>query len=80
MNNNYNNDILGFANPNLDGYKTFFNINKSKDKYNFKINTGYIKEEGKKYANQNINVNNVIDENEEIPCFSFNCNYFLLCY
>ena len=69
LNNNYNNDILGFANPNLDGYKTFFNINKSKDKYNFKINTGYIKEEGKKYANQNININNqynsIIDENEE---------------
>ena len=69
LNSNYNNDLLGFANSNLDGYKTFFNINKSKDKYNFKINTGYIKEEGKKYANQNINLNNqynnVIDENEE---------------
>ena len=65
-NNYYNNDMLAFANTNLDGYKTFFNINKSKDKYNFKINQGYIKEEGKKYANQNININNnVIDENEE---------------
>ena len=63
-NNNYNNDMLAFANTNLDGYKTFFNINKSKDKYNFKINQGYIKEEGKKYANQN-HYNNVIDENEE---------------
>ena len=69
LNNNYNNDMLAFANTHLDGYKTFFNINKSKDKYNFKINTGYIKEEGKKYSNQNINLNNqynnVIDENEE---------------
>ena len=65
INNNYN-EMLAFANPNMDGYKTFFNINKSKDKYNFKINTGYVKEEGKKYANQNININNnVIDENEE---------------
>ncbi len=63
-NNYYNNDMLAFANTNLDGYKTFFNINKSKDKYNFKINQGYIKEEGKKYANQN-HYNNVIDENEE---------------
>ena len=64
--NNFNNDMLAFANTNIDGYKTFFNINKSKDKYNFKINQGYIKEEGKKYANQNININNnVIDENEE---------------
>ena len=69
LNNNYNsnnNDIIAFANTNIDGYKTFFNINKSKDKYNFKINQGYIKEEGKKYTNKNINANNnVIDENEE---------------
>ena len=69
FNNNYNNDMLAFANTNLDGYKTFFNINKSKDKYNFKINTGYVNEEGKKYTNQNINFNNqynnIIDENEE---------------
>ena len=71
-NNNFNNnDLLSFVNTNnIDGYKTFFNMNKSKDKYNFKINTGYVKEEGKKYANQNINLNNqynnnVIDENEE---------------
>ena len=63
-NNYYINDMLAFANTNLDGYKTFFNMNKSKDKYNFKINQGYIKEEGKKYANQN-HYNNVIDENEE---------------
>ena len=61
------NDLTGISFVNLDGYKTFFNINKSKDKYNYKINQGYIKEEGKKYANQNINVNNVIDENEEYP-------------
>ena len=69
LNSNYNNDMLGFANSNLDGYKTYFNTNKSKDKYNYNINTGYFKEEGKKYANQNINLNNqynnVIDENEE---------------
>ena len=69
LNNNNNNDMLAFANINLDGYKTFFNINNSKDKYNFKINTGYVNEEGKKYTNQNINFNNqynnVIDENEE---------------
>ena len=65
-NNTNNNDIIAFTNTNIDGYKTFFNINKSKDKYNFKINQGYIKEEGKKYANQNIDVhNNIIDENEE---------------
>ena len=54
---NHNNEMLALANANLDGYKTFFNLNKSKDKYNFKINTGYVKEEGKKYANQNINLN-----------------------
>ena len=69
INNFNNNEIMSFVNTNIDGYKTFFNINKSKDKYNFKINTGYVKEEGKKYANQNINLNNqynnVIDENEE---------------
>ena len=66
-NNNIFNDLSSFGNTNLDGYKTFFNINKSKDKYNFQINTGYIKEEGRKYANQNININNnnIIDENEE---------------
>ena len=68
-NNLYNNDFMAFTNTNIDGYKTFFNINKSKDKYNFKINTGYIKEEGKKYAHQNINntndYNSIIDENEE---------------
>jgi cyclin-dependent kinase-like len=66
---NNNNDFMAFTNTNLDGYKTFFNINKSKDKYNFKINTGYVKEEGKKYAHQNINntndYNGIIDENEE---------------
>ena len=68
-NNINNNEFLSFTNTNLDGYKTFFNINKSKDKYNFKINTGYIKEEGKKYAHQNFNNtndnNSIIDENEE---------------
>ena len=38
-NNNYlySNDFMAFTNTNIDGYKTFFNINKSKDKYNFKI-------------------------------------------
>ena len=73
LNNNYNNnDMLALVNANLDGYKTFFNLNKSKDKYNFKINTGYVKEEGKKYANQNINLNNnnVIDENDEYLDFN----------
>ena len=69
-----NNEMLSFTNSNLNGYKTFFNVNKSKDKYNFKINQGYIKEEGKKYANQNINLNNpynnVIDENEEYLDFN----------
>ena len=68
-NNNYNNEFISFTNSNIDGYKTFFNLNKSKDKYNFKINTGYIKEEGKKYINKNINntndYNGIIDENEE---------------
>ena len=68
-NNVYNNELMAFTNTNLDGYKTFFNINKSKDKYNFKINTGYVKEEGKKYAHQNVNntndYNSIIDENEE---------------
>ena len=69
-NNNYN-EILALGSPNIDGYKTFFNANKSKDKYNFKINTGYVKEEGKKYANQNINIHNiVIDENEEYNDFN----------
>ena len=72
---NHNNEMLALANANLDGYKTFFNINKSKDKYNFKINTGYVKEEGKKYANQNINLNNhynnVIDENDEYLDFNY---------
>ena len=67
--NNTNNDYTAFTNTNIDGYKTFFNINKSKDKYNFKINTGYFKEEGKKYAHKNINntndYNSIIDENEE---------------
>ena len=72
-NNNIFNDLSSFGNTNLDGYKTFFNINKSKDKYNFKINTGYVKEEGRKYANQNININNnIIDENEEY--YDFNAN------
>ena len=60
-NNNYlySNDFMAFTNTNIDGYKTFFNINKSKDKYNFKINTGYIKEEGKKYKNI---MNNTLNE------------------
>ena len=67
INNLYTKDFMAFTNTNLDGYKTFFNINKSKDKYNFKINTGYIKEEGKKYKNINNtnDYNSIIDENEE---------------
>ena len=67
INNLYTKDFTSFTNSNLDGYKTFFNINKSKDKYNFKINTGYIKEEGKKYKNINNtnDYNSIIDENEE---------------
>ena len=75
-NNNYlySNDFMAFTNTNIDGYKTFFNINKSKDKYNFKINTGYIKEEGKKYAHKNVNntndYNGIIDENEEYTEFA----------
>ena len=73
-NNLSNNDFMAFTNTNMDGYKTFFNINKSKDKYNFKINQGYIKEEGKKYAHQNKNntndYNGVIDENEEYAEYS----------
>ena len=53
----------------LDGYKTTY-FNKSNDKYNYPINTGYFKEEDKKYHNNVHNVNigdlhNVIDENEE---------------
>ena len=50
----------------LGGYKTFFNKNKTNDKYNYDINTNYFKEELKKYNNQLQNYyNNVIDENDE---------------
>ena len=63
-NNNHNgpspNMLSIFPNENLDLYKTYFN--KSNEKYNYQINTGYIKEENKKYNGVH---NNIIDENEE---------------
>ena len=54
-----------FPNGNLDGY-----LNESNNKYNYPINTGYFKDEDKKYHNNVHNVNlgsfhNIIDENEE---------------
>ena len=64
--NKYNYMAL-MSNNYLGGYKTFFNKNKSNDKYNYDINTNYFKEEIKKYNSSPIPnyYNNVIDENEE---------------
>ena len=55
------------SNSPFNGYKTFFNKNKSNDKYNYDINTNYFKEELKKYNSNpgKIYSNNVIDEKEE---------------
>ena len=55
------------ANNYLGGYKTFFNKNKTNDKYNYDINTNYFKEELKKYNKNPLQnfYNNVIDENDE---------------
>ena len=66
-NNKYN--YMSLANNYLGGYKTFFNKNNSNDKYNYDINTNYIKDEDKKYNSSPIGnyYNNVIDENEEYP-------------
>ena len=55
------------SNNYLGGYKTFFNKNKTNDKYNYDINTNYFKEELKKYNSNPLQnyYNNVIDENDE---------------
>ena len=73
--NNYNYMSL-LPNNYLGGYKTFFNKNNSNDKYNYDINTNYLKEELKKYNNHPIQnyYNNVIDENDEYINSSNNTN------
>ena len=61
------NYISMISNNYLGGYKTFFNKNKTNDKYNYDINTNYFKEELKKYNSNPLQnyYNNVIDENDE---------------
>ena len=68
-NNNSNSkkyDFMSLLNEGFssDGFKSFYN-NKD-NKYNYKINTKYIKEENKKYIyNNSFNDKNIIDEKEE---------------
>ena len=66
---NSKSNISLLSNNYLNGYKTFFNKDKTNDnKYNYSINTKYFKEEMQKYS-KNLSpeqyYNNVIDENEE---------------
>ena len=68
QNNNYskNNNFLSMLNKgySTNGFKSFY-TNKD-NKYNYKINTKYIKEENKKYLyNNSFNDKNIIDEKEE---------------
>ena len=65
--NNNNNNLISLLNKgySTNGFKSFY---ASKDnKYNYKINTNYIKEENKKYLynNNSFNDKNIIDEREE---------------
>ena len=70
-NNNYypknnNNTLLSLLGKgySTNGFKSFY-MNKD-NKYNYKINTKYIKEENKKYLyNNSFNDKNIIDEKEE---------------
>ena len=74
--NKKNKYISMLSNSPLNGYKTFFNKNKTNDKYNYDINTNYFKEELKKY-NSNPKQDfsdNVIDEKEEYTNSSSNNN------
>ena len=66
---NSKSNISLLSNNYLNGYKTFFNKDKTNDnKYNYSINTKYFKEEMQKYS-KNLSpeqyYNNVIDENDE---------------
>ena len=74
--NKKNKYISMLSNSPLNGYKTFFNKNKTNDKYNYDINTNYFKEELKKY-NSNPRqefYNNIIDEKDEYTNSSSNNN------
>ena len=67
-NNNYNknSNLIALLNKgySTNGFKYFY-TNKD-NKYNYKINTNYIKEENKKYLyNNSFNDKNIIDEKEE---------------
>ena len=77
-NNNYypknnNNTLLSLLNKgySTNGFKSFY-MNKD-NKYNYKINTKYIKEENKKYLyNNSFNDKNIIDEKEEFDANNSN--------
>ena len=63
---NNNNTLLSLLNKgySTNGFKSFY-MNKD-NKYNYKINTKYIKDENKKYLfNNSFNDKNIIDEKEE---------------
>ena len=54
-----------------NGFKSFFS-NKD-NKYNYKLNTNYIKEENKKYLyNNSFNDKNIIDEKDELDISDYN--------
>ena len=78
-NNNSNSkkyDFMSLLNEGFssDGFKSFYN-NKD-NKYNYKINTKYIKEENKKYIyNNSFNDKNIIDEKEEFDINNNNNMY-----
>jgi cyclin-dependent kinase-like len=58
-----------------NGFKSFYS-NKD-DKYNYKLNTNYIKEENKKYMyNNSFNDKNIIDEKDELDISNSNSNIY----
>ena len=76
-NNNSNSNILSLLNKgySTNGFKSFY-MNKD-NKYNYKINTKYIKEENKKYLYNNSFIDkNIIDEKEEFDGENININNY----
>jgi hypothetical protein len=74
---NTSNNFVSLLNKaySTNGFKSFYS-NKD-DKYNYKLNTNYIKEENKKYMyNNSFNDKNIIDEKDELDISNSNSNIY----
>ena len=75
-NNNTSNNLASLIKNaySTNGFKSFFS-NNNNNKYNYKINTNYIKEESNKYLHKNsLNEKSIIDEKDEFDMDTDNIN------